>query len=364
MDELQKYELESTIEELDGYRGKHTELITCMIPKGTSLNQVKKQLEDEKGTASNIKSSSTRKNVINALDLAIRRIQEVKSTPDNGLAVFSGFVTLANGRESLESWMIEPPKILKTRLYRCEQRFLLGPLRNMIESDSVYGLLIIELNEASIGILDGNNIKLLKNIFSGVPGKHKTGGQSAQRFERIRDSKSKEFYKKTAEYMKEFFWDNKKLKGIFIGGGGPAKEHFMKQSQLVTQLRNKVIALKNMGGDGMSGLEELVELCQSDLEEQEITRQRLIIDSFLEKLNTEPNKVAYGEAEVEDRLRRGAVDKLIISRTLPKEKIKFLKVLAEEFSTEVHLVGDETQRGIQFISLGGVGGLLRFEVYD
>ncbi len=364
MDELQKYELEALIEELDGYRGKHTELITSLIPAGASLIQTKKQLEDEKGTASNIKSSTTRKNVINALDLAIRKLQEIGSTPKNGLAVFSGFVTMGDGRESLESWIIEPPKVLNTKIYRCDQTFVLGPLKDMLESDAVYGLLIIELNEASIGILDGNNIKLLKHIYSGVPGKHKTGGQSAQRFERIRDSKAKEFYKKTAEYMKSFFWDNKKLRGIFIGGGGPAKEHFLKQSQLVTQLKNKVIALKNMGGDGISGLQELVGLCQTDLEEQEITKQRAIIDLFLERLGKEPNKVSYGEAEVEDRLNKGAVDKLILSKSLSRDKIKHFKKLAEVSSTEVYIVGDETPTGIQFKNLGGYGGLLRFEIYD
>lgn len=364
MDELQKYELESLLEELEGYRGKHTELITALIPAGASLIHTKRLLEEEKGTASNIKSSTTRKNVINALDLAVRRLQEIKTTPENGLAVFSGLVTMEDGRESLESWVVEPPRVLKTKTYRCDQTFVLGPLRNMLDSDEVYGLLIIELNEASIGILDGNNIKLLKHIFSGVPGKHKTGGQSAQRFERIRDSKSKEFYKKTAEHMKRLFWDNKKLKGIFIGGGGPAKEHFMKQSQLVTQLKNKVIALKNMGGDGIEGLHELVGLCQIDLEEQEITKQRVIIDLFLEKLGKEPNNVSYGEAEVKDRLNKGAVEKLILLKSLPREKIKDFKRLAEASSTEVHIVGDETPRGIQFKSLGGFGGILRFEVHD
>lgn len=364
MDELQKYELEGFIEELEGYRGKHTELITAFIPTGSSIIQMKRQLEDERGTASNIKSSATRKNVINALDLAVRKLKEIGSTPKNGLAVFSGFVAAPDGRESLEVWAIEPPRALNVRTYRCDQTFLLGPLKEMLESDDVYGLLIIELNEASIGILDGNNIKLLKHIYSGVPGKHKTGGQSAQRFERVRDSTAKEFYRKTAEYMKKLFWDNKKLKGIFIGGGGPTKEHFLDQSQLVTQLKNKVIALKNMGGDGMKGLEELVKLCQSDLEEQAITKQRIIIDLFMERLGKNPDKVSYGEAEVEDRLRKGAVDKLILSNTLPREKVKFFKELAQASSTEVHLVGDETPEGIQFKNLGGFGGLLRFEVYD
>lgn len=364
MDELQKYELESFIEELEGYRGKHTELITALIPAGASLVKTKKQLEDEKGTASNIKSSITRKNVTNALELAVRRLQEIGTTPENGLAVFSGLVKMKDGRESLESWVIEPPKILKIKTYRCDQTFLLDALKDMLESDVVYGLLIIELDEASIGILDGNNIKLLKHLNSGVPGQTKSGGQSAQRFERIRDSKSKEFYKRTADHMKDLFWDNKKLKGIFIGGGGPTKEYFLKQSQLVTQLRDKVIALKNMGGTGIKGLEELVKLCQGELEEQAITKQRLIIESFMKRLNKEPNKVSYGEAEVEDRLRKGAVEKLILSKSLSREKIKLFKELAQASSTEVHIVSDETPEGIQFKNLGGFGGLLRFEIYD
>jgi len=509
MDELQKYELEAFVEELGSYHGKHTELITVLIPAGASLVQMKKQLEDEKGTANNIKSSTTRKNVINALDLAVRKLKEIGRTPKNGLAVFSGLITTTDGRESLEVWAIEPPKILNVRTYRCDQRFLLDPLIDMLESDEVYGLLIIELNEASIGILDGNSIKLLKHIYSGVPGQHKTGGQclstdtlvmkdngeiipinevdelstiigynfdsgkmentkvvskwknkkelfeittyhpkinirasldhtffvvadniiherllseikendylvipnsiyndniypsniipvkiskiesvgisdtidietdthnfianglivhnSAQRFERVRDSTAKEFYKKTAEHMKRLFWDNKKLKGIFIGGPTPTKDKFLKQSQLVTQLRNKVIALKDMGGDGMKGLEELVKLCKSDLEEQEITKQRIIIDLFMERLGKDPNKVSYGEAEVEDRLRKGAVEKLILSKSLPKEKVKLFMELAESSSSEVHLVTDETPEGVQFRNLGGFGGLLRFEIYD
>jgi len=364
MNELQKYELEAFIEELEGYRGKHTELITALIPAGSSLIQMKNQLENERGTAANIKSSTTRKNVINALELAIRKLKEIGTTPENGLAIFSGLVTDKEEKEVLNVWAIEPPKILNVRTYRCDQTFLLGPLKDMLESDAVYGLLVIELNEASIGILDGNNIKLLKHVYSGVPGQHKTGGQSAQRFERIRESTAKEFYKKTAEHMKKLFWDNNKLKGIFIGGGGPTKEYFMDQSQLVTQLKNKVISLKNMGGNGMKGLEELVKLCQGDLEEQEITKQRLIIDSFMERLGKNPDKVSYGEAEVEDRLRKGAVEKLILSNSLPREKVKLFKELANVSSTEVHIVGDETPEGLQFKNLGGFGGMLRFEVYE
>jgi len=88
MNEAEKYELEVMIEELESYRGRHTELITVLVPAGATLTQTTKQLEDEKGTATNIKSSGTRKNVINALERAVRKLKEIGRTPPNGLRLF------------------------------------------------------------------------------------------------------------------------------------------------------------------------------------------------------------------------------------------------------------------------------------
>jgi len=364
MNETQKLELENTIEELESYRGRHTELITVMIPAGATLTQTTKQLEDEKGTATNIKSTSTRKNVIAALDRAARKLKEIGRTPENGLALYSGNVTLEDGRESLEVWTIEPPKKLKVKIYRCDQTFVLDPLKEMLENDEVYGLLIIERNEASIGLLDGKHIKLLKTITSGVPGKTKAGGQSSQRFARIRESMAKEFFKRTAEHVRDKFWDNKKLKGILIGGPIPTKEDFLEKGSLVTALKEKVIAVKDLGGTGMHGLRELVILCQDVLAEQAVTKQKQILDQFFEALAKEPMKVSYGIAEVEDRLIRGAVDKLILSKTLPRNKLKELETLAQASSSEIHVVTPETTEGIQFDNLGSIGALLRFEIHD
>lgn len=364
MNEAQKLELETLLEELEGYRGRHTELITVLVPAGATLTQTTKQLEDEKGTATNIKSTGTRKNVIAALDRAVRKLKEIERTPENGLAVFAGNVTLEDGRESLEVWAIEPPKKLKTKIYRCDQTFVLDPLKEMLETDEVYGLLIIERNEASIGILDGKHIKLLETMTSGVPGKTRAGGQSSQRFARIRESMAKEFFKRVAEHMKDKFFEMKKLKGILVGGPIPTKEDFLEKGSLVTALKEKVIAVKDIGGTGMHGLQELVQVSQDILAEQEITKQKQILDSFFEALAKEPDKVSYGIAEVEDRLTRGAVDKLILSKTLDRKKIKELENLAEASSAEIHIVTPETAEGVQFDNLGGIGGLLRFEIHD
>ena len=60
MDDKEKLMLEEKIEELESVRGRHTELVTVMVPAGFNIHPVIKQLEAEKSTAANIKSKQTR----------------------------------------------------------------------------------------------------------------------------------------------------------------------------------------------------------------------------------------------------------------------------------------------------------------
>ena len=145
MDETQKFELESLVEELEGYKGRHTELITVLIPSGSTLTQTTKQLEDEKGTATNIKSSGTRKNVIHALERAIRKLKEIGKTPKNGLALFSGNVTLADGKESMEIWAIEPPIKIPFNFLFSQKCFFIASATLLKNSFAMLSLILANL---------------------------------------------------------------------------------------------------------------------------------------------------------------------------------------------------------------------------
>src|SRR3989344_928447 len=143
MAEMTREELFDLVEELEKYRARATELITVYIPAGQNIYTVSDQLEAEKSTAKNIKSTGTRKNVSNALDKITRQLKEHKKTPENGLALFSGNVSRIEGQEDLRLWEIEPPMALKTRMYRCDKEFILEPLKKMLEVTEVYGLLVM-----------------------------------------------------------------------------------------------------------------------------------------------------------------------------------------------------------------------------
>ncbi len=174
---LTKQELEEVVEELKNYKGRHTELITVYVPENYDINTVQRQLEAEKATAKNIKSASNRKNVIEALEKIVRELKGLKKTPKNGLAVFSGNVSKVEGQSDLQLWLIEPPIPLKARLYRCDKEFVLEALEFMLEVSEVFGLLVMDRKEATIGMLEGKRIEMLHKMTSGIPSKIRAGGQ-------------------------------------------------------------------------------------------------------------------------------------------------------------------------------------------
>ena len=104
---ITKEELEELVEELAGYRARATELITVYIPMGQNIYTVADQLEAEKSTAKNIKSTGTRKNVSNALDKITRFLKDYKKTPENGLAIFSGNVSPTESQEDFLSILFD-----------------------------------------------------------------------------------------------------------------------------------------------------------------------------------------------------------------------------------------------------------------
>lgn len=177
MDDKQKLHLEEQINELESKRGQHTELVTVMIPAGFNIHSVTKQLEAERSTADNIKSKQTRTAVTTAIDSIIRNLKNMKQTPPNGLAIFAGNVSEKEGGQDIQVWAIEPPKPLKVRIYRCDKTFVIEPLKEMLQIDEVYGLLAIDRQEATIGVLEGKKIEIIRRLTSGVPGKVRAGGQ-------------------------------------------------------------------------------------------------------------------------------------------------------------------------------------------
>ena len=177
--EKQRHELRKFVKELQKHKGRHTELVSVYIPADYEMVKILNHLAQEQGTATNIKSTSTRKNVTDALERMIQHLRLFKQTPKNGLAAFSGNIAEREGQSDVKVWSIEPPVPLKIRLYRCDKLFVTDIIEDMLDIKEVYGLVVLDRRDAIIAYLKGKTIIPLLKTHSEVPGKYKAGGQSA-----------------------------------------------------------------------------------------------------------------------------------------------------------------------------------------
>ncbi|MBT4376629.1 peptide chain release factor aRF-1 [archaeon] len=362
LEKLNRDELQEFIDKVSQYRGRATELITVYIPAGYDVNSVQRQLEGEVSTAKNIKSTSTRKNVTESLEKIIRALKDYKKTPENGMALFAGNVSPNEGQTDIQLWEIEPPEKVGVRLYRCDKTFVIEPIESMTEVDEIYALVVMDRKEATVGSLAGKRIEMMQNMSSGIPGKVKAGGQSAQRFHRITEGLTKDFYKRIAEEVKKNFYEEPRLKGILIGGPIPTKDEFVEGEYLATKLQDKIIGVKDQGDTSESGLKELVELSQDVLANQEIIYEKKLLEKFFNSLGKNPEMTPYHFEDVKKVLGMGAVDVLIFSKEYDKDKAHELKVVAAQMGTKIEIVSTETEEGDQFNKLGGIGAMQRFRV--
>lgn len=361
IDSIVRHKLKRFVRELKQIRGLHTELVTVYIPAGYELIKIIQHLQQEQGTASNIKDKTNRQNVVDSLERMVRHLRLFKATPPNGLAVFSGNIASLEGKQDIKVWSIEPPVPLNIRMYRCDKVFITQPLEDMLAITDTFGLIVMDNREATIAFLKGKSIQIVKDMHSNVPGKLKVGGFSQQRYARLREEAANEFYKRIAELANtEFLAMGADLKGILIGGPGMTKEVFLNGAYLNNELKKKVIAIRDLGYTGEHGLHELVDRSQDALAEEEVTKEKRVVNELLTLLATNSDKVVYGISDVRKALEYGAVDKLLLSEDF--EGVDEVEDIAERMKTKVFIISTETKEGIQLRDLGGAAAILRYPI--
>ena len=160
--------------------------------------------------------------------------------------------------------------------------------------------------------------------------------------------------------MSNIFFITIRLYYTFLSG--PIKYELVENNFLTGDVQKKIIAVKDLSYTGEFGLQELVDLCQDVLAGEEIAQEKKIVGKFLQMLLLEPRKVAYGEVNVRKALEMGAVEDLLLSDVLDAKKMDEFEKLAEQFSTSVAIISQETREGVQLREIGGFGAILRYEI--
>ena len=411
---VKRYKLNKMINKLGSISGHGTELVTVYIPPKRPIYDVMSQLKNEAGTASNIKSDLTRTHVQDALSRTIEYLKLYKEPPENGLVIFCGAIPTGKGlgTEKIEIFPVDPPKPIKINLYRCDDHFWIDHLKDMMKDDKVIGILAIDTQEAGLGILTGDRWEVIESLTSGVAGKHRQGGQSARRFERLRDNELNEYYRRVADYTQKIFIDDYNVKGIILGGPGPTKDYFLREEYLDYRLQNNVIAVLDSSYSGSEGVRELIDKIneQGIMTEYRLMEEKKIIKNFISEVYSGNGLGIYGIFDVINSLKNGIADLVIVTdditflrleikcnkcshsqerfidrgdlvsvkqdllakpcpscggindlEAIEQDIIEFLEELTMMTGCRLEVLSGKTEEGIQLASLGKIGAILRYK---
>lgn len=412
-DSVKRYKLNKMISKLGNITGHGTELVTVYIPPRRPIYDIVSQLKNEAGTASNIKSDLTRNHVQDALSRTVEHLKLYKEPPENGLVIFCGAIPTGKGigTEKIEIYSVVPPKAVQINLYRCDDHFWIDHLKDMMKDDKVIGILSLDTQEAGFGILTGDRWEVVESLTSGVAGKHRQGGQSARRFERLRDNELNEYYRRVADYAQKIFIDEYDVRGIIIGGPGPTKEGFIREEYLDYRLQNNVIAVLDSSYSGSEGVRELIDKVndQGIMADYRLMEEKKIVKRFISEVYSGKGLGIYGIYDVIKSLKSGFADLVIVndditilrveikcnkcqniqerfiernelnslkqeltSSTCPscgsqdlelsdQDIIEHLEELSLMSGSRLEVISGKTEEGAQLASLGKIGALLRFK---
>ncbi len=398
----QKYEFQKVIEELDDYSGSGTQLVSIYMPEDRLISDVVAHVTQEHSEASNIKSKQTRTAVQDALKSIKDRLKYYDvHPPENGMVIFSGAVDSGGGQTEMVTEVLEsPPDPIESFRYHCDSHFLTEPLQEMLGDKGLYGLIVLDRREANVGWLKGKRVEPVKSASSLVPGKQRKGGQSAQRFARLRLEAIDNFYQEVAGMADDLFVPKRhEMDGVLVGGPSPTKDEFLDGEYLHHELDGMVLGKFDVSYTDESGLYDLVDAAEDVLAETEVMKDKSEMEEFFEQLH-DGGKATYGFDATRQNLMMGSVDRLLISEDLRKDVVTYdcgsreefelvdrraetpthtcenggegdvveredaidhLMELAEQRGSEMKFISTDFEKGEQLLTaFGGIAGILRY----
>ena len=411
-DSVKLYKIRKTLDELSQKTGHGTELISVYIPKGKQLHEVITILKEEQGTADNIKSDLTRTHVVDSLGKVIQRLRLYKKTPERGLVIFCGALPPEGGgpigSEIINTYELDPPKDLKTFLYRCDDHFHVDVLKDMLKDDNLIGFLAIDAKDTGWGLLYGDRIEVLSETGSGVAGKHRQGGQSAKRFQKLREMELTYYFNRVAQTTKEYFIDIYPVKGLIISGPGPTKEEFINGNYLEYRLQDMIISTIDSSYAGSEGIREAFTKSGEILSDFRMVEEKQIVEKLFKHINSHSGLGTYGLNEIIKLLKNNVVETLIITdntdlyrievkckrcqhiqeeilerpkvisrktellnspcpnckamdlEAIQQDIVDYLALIAAKTGSKIEVISGKAEHGMMISSLGKIGAILRY----
>jgi protein pelota len=160
---------------------------------------------------------------------------------------------------------------------------------------------------------------------------------------------------------------------IVIVGVGFVKNDFAKfVADNAGDLAKSVADVKSINNGGVAGIYEALRsgVLLKAAKQLRIVDETEIMEEVMKRLGKGEATITYGLGEVENAVKMGAVEKLVLADTLLRESQEEQRLHLEELMREVEqrrgsvtVVSTEHEAGAKLLALGGVAALLRFPIY-
>jgi len=411
---IERFKVKKLIKQLESARGAGTSVITLYVPPKEQLCKVTQMLTIELGTCSNIKSHTNKLSVQGAITSTLGRLKMFNRVPTNGMILYCGTVLTDDDKEKKVTIDIEPFKPVSRSLYMCDNRFHTDELQRMLESDDKFGFIVVDGTGALFATVAGSVKEKLGSISVELPKKHGRGGQSKNRFARIRMERRHNYVRKVAELATQYFITNDRpnVVGIVLAGSAEFKETLNQSDLFDPRLKAVFLKLVDIAHPGDMGLNQAIEQSGDALSGVKLVAEKKLLTKFFDEIACDTEMFSFGVHDTMKCVAMGAVQTLIVYEDLEINRYvitpsnggepQVLFMTEQEYHKSGHvaakattndeggvvnnavefenivdwmaanytkwgctleLMSNKSQEGSQFVrGFGGIGGLLRYKV--
>jgi len=323
--------------------------------------------------------------------------------------LYCGTILTEDGKDRKIAVVFEPFKPINTSLYLCDNRFHTEALQELLVSDERYGFIVVDGSGALYGVLQGNTRTVLHKFVVDLPKKHGRGGQSAQRFGRIRMEKRQAYVRKVAEVAVQMFIQNDvpNVQGIILAGSAEFKVQLSQSDFFDPRLLDVVLATVDVSYGGDNGFNQAIELAAETLRNTKFVREKKLLTTYMSEISRDTGRICFGLKDTLTALEMGGVETLILWEELPLQRfemsdpstgavvvrylteqqekdmshfrnaatgadmevidkqpmVDWMAVNYKNYGCALEFITDCSTEGAQYVQgFGGIGGLLRYPI--
>lgn len=250
--------------------------------------------------------------------------------------------------------LLEPPKPIKEYKYLCDRRYHTEFIESLYKNYDTYGIIIIGGEEIKLYSICGTEIKNLNKDKVRISKNQRKGGQSAQRFGRIRDNEIQQYISKCSDMTKEYYLENDIpiVKGIIIAGIADKKD------KLFDILHPKLKKIANLITiSEKDDIISIIDKCKQIFETNEYELKEL--DEFFDNFNRDTGMAIYGIEYVLEALNIYKLQKLLVHEQYDNKDE--LKIMCDNVNCQYIEIPNINNNSDQLLK--GYGGIVGISWY-